>query len=127
MNQLPDFEKDKSTCSEFVLYETIQAIGGIRWRLEHDFSDGRIEITEDEFLKRMVELTEALRAHSAQIVRFGVDKPLTEEGGPTDSYWEWYKKWNSWARELTEDQVKVLNELIISGEGKEIYPGMEVS
>ena len=88
---------------EVVVYMHIETIGGFMWRMNHDMADGRIppeshQAIDEDIAKvrpQQVRLVECL-------TRFGLDKPLEDDGIPTDEYWAWDKWWNGWHKGMSD-------------------------
>lgn len=106
------------TCCEYILYSIIQQVGGVRWSLEHNFMDGRAWAPEpEEYVKAFAELTTQLEEAVDQTVRFGVDAPVRNEeyGSGNESYWTWYRTWNSWVEGLSDDEFDELDDMLRRG------------
>ena len=103
-------EEDKKTIEEMdemSSYFLIDAIGGILWRVNHDASHGRVEITP-----QMTEEMEYLREQQFhclnQLGKFGVD-PESANDRENGDYWKWFRHWDTWKKELTDEQWDEFN------------------
>jgi len=93
--------------SEVELYFVIDLLGWMRWRLNHDAADGRIEDGKhiDEELESLYH-----QQHEAvcQLTRFGIN-PFEKDGKtPSKAYFDWYEPWNKYIKGMPEDEYKKL-------------------
>lgn len=103
-------------CSELDLFLTIDALGMFVWRMTHDLSHGRIDGTEEELegvRADIKSMQERLEKTVPFCERFGVDFEIVEKkneltGGAyktaCDEYWQWYRHWDDWKKNLTDDE-----------------------
>lgn len=88
--------------TELELYEQIEALGGLIWRINHDLADGRIK-GDDESTG-----LNGLRIHQQYLLqltrKFGVeiDEPSENPVHPTASYWCWYEHWNDHFKKMDD-------------------------
>lgn len=98
-------ELKKHPETEMEYWQTIEALGGVAWSLNHDLSDGRIDddptCTLDKTIKKAYELSAKLASELSE--KFGViqpkDCPKVEIGQKPPKppkgkkyYWKWYEK-----------------------------------
>jgi len=97
-------ELKKQPETEMEYWETIEALGGFVWRMNHDLGDGRIEDPDGEIAQAIEEGKQILNRLATELSeKFGViqpkDYPKTEPGqerppAPEGKiyYWDWYQK-----------------------------------
>lgn len=91
--------------SEVMVYMHIDHIGGFIWRMNHDMADGRIPIESHRVIDEDI-----ARARPQQVslvkclTRFGLEKPVAEDGTPTAEYWAWYRWWNGWHKDMPDEE-----------------------
>lgn len=96
--------------TEIGLYFTIDSIGGFIWRMQHDYSHGRIEDSHwPEIEKDIKKMSEIQMFAVSQLTRFGVEKPQKENKSPTAEYWAWFRWWDTWKKNMTETEWNTLN------------------
>jgi len=88
--------------AEIEVWSCIEECGGIIWRLEHDMADERIP--KDKWPELDKEIAEDLRPtqHYAMsmLPKFGIPKPLNENGNGSAEYWAWYRWWSEYMKGL---------------------------
>ena len=108
--------------TEIRLYFFIDFVGAYTWRMNHDYSHGRI--SEDEMVsidKTIARLRIKQDRAVKNLTRFGF-KPLSDEGKPTAEYWAWYKWWSKWHKDdLTQEQWRELDAKMSAGEDVSSY------
>lgn len=92
---------------ECKLYFTIDGIGGIVWRTGHDISHGRMEMTP-ELEKDLEHLGEYQKYAVQQLTKFGVD-PESAKDRPNGDYWKWYRHWDNWKKEMSDEEWRNLD------------------
>lgn len=101
--------------TELELYFTINSIGGMIWRMNHDASHGRINMTE-EMRKDLLEAQYSIEFAVLQTRKFGIEIPEPKENEHverTDSYNKWFSWWNDYIRyELSDCNYKRLELLM---------------
>jgi hypothetical protein len=104
-----EFIKICETGPEILLYYTINTLGGVIWRMNHDLADGRIIGEEakqaNAELPRLQEQIQFAVSHAA---RFGVTTPMNADKTPTPQYKRWFNWWDSYTHSIqrhTEDQL----------------------
>lgn len=102
---------DPKTCSEVMLYFLIDFFGGFIWRMTHDYSHGRIP--EKDWVKIQVDVTRFRKEQTEAVAltsRFGVPEPvLDDKGCARPEYWQWYRHWDTWKKEMPEEQWAKVN------------------
>lgn len=91
---------------ECKLYFTIDGIGGIVWRTNHDISHDRYEMTE-QLQKDINHLLEYQQECLHQLVKFGID-PESAKDRVNGDYWKWYKHWNNWKEGMSDEVWRAL-------------------
>jgi len=111
-----EYYDELETCPELDLYLTIDGLGAFVWRMNHDLSHGRIQGTEEELegVKTDIKnVQEKLEKTVPYCKRFGVPFEMVEKenlvfGGTSkaacDEYWQWFRHWDGWKKDLTDDQ-----------------------
>lgn len=118
--QLEDFneiildEQFKTLCEtvdELRLYFIIDGLGGFIWRTNHEIGHGRIQSTpaiEKDILTSRKKIEYAVR----QTTRFGVDDLKESDQDitiPSDKYWKWFRWWDAWKTNLSDDEWITVN------------------
>ena len=106
-----EFETIIKTCPEIKLYFIIDAIGAMRWRLNHDMADGRIPESEHAALDKSIKEA-AIQQQEAvgQLTRFGVSPFVEGTKSPSESYWQWFHAWDHYIKhELSNEEWNELN------------------
>ena len=114
--------------SEIELYFLIDAIGYLRWRLNHDMADGRIpEEKWPPLDKTILEVAEKQHAAVSELVRFGIS-PFQEDGkSPSKEYWKWFHKWDNYIKkELSKEEFDELDQKLSANEDVSNYRPKEV-
>ena len=86
---------------ELTSYFFIDAIGGFIWRINHDASHGRIDISkemQDDLNKLSVEQQYCV----SQLGRFGVN-PESTKNRPDGDYWKWFRHWDNWKKNMSDE------------------------
>ena len=109
------------TCSEHDLYFFIDECGAFSWRMNHDLNSGKIDVDEEgasAIRKDIEKVQEMLETSVEQVKRFGVDFHFVEVENTIlagtsrkacDEYWKWYRHWDNWKKELTNEQWDEMN------------------
>lgn len=102
--------------NEIELYLIIDGYGGVIWRMNHDMCDGWIPKKDWPAIDRDIESmqkkqTEAVR----ELLRIGVVRPLDENGKPTDEYWTWYRSWDKWKKDMSDEEWRKFNIAVSRG------------
>jgi len=95
-------------------YFFIDAIGAFRWRMSHDASHGRIDMTsrlENEIKDMYEEQTYCVQ----QLIKFGVD-PESVKNRPDGDYWKWYNHWHNWHHNMSDEQWNEINKRMNNNE-----------
>lgn len=111
-------ENLKAGC-EHLLYFTIDGLGSIIWRMNHDLADGRVKSTpgiEEEIL----EMREIQQFAVSQLERVGVEGAQDENNKPTQKYWDWYNTWKKYIDGLSDDDFYKLDKLSQDGTDPEL-------
>lgn len=118
-----DKDAEVDSMSESMLYFLVDSIGGFSWRMRHDHAHGRIS---DEDMKSIEEDLKKLHVKQVRAIKnltkFGIAKPLMDDGNPTDEYRAWYRWWNHWHHNvLTDEQWRELNDKMSAKEDISSY------
>lgn len=92
---------------ECKLYFTIDGIGGIIWRTNHDISYGRYDMTP-EMEKDLEQLVEVQQHALQQLSKFGID-PESAKDRVNGDYWKWYRHWDNWKKEMSDEEWRNLD------------------
>ena len=96
--------------NELELYFTIDACGGFIWRMNHDMGHGWIPKEDWSAIdKDIVKMQELQKEAVNELSRVGVAVPLDAEGRPTPEYWTWYRAWDAWKKNLSEEKWQEVN------------------
>jgi len=86
---------------ECKLYFAIDSIGDFIWRMNHNASHGRVEITEG--IQKDLELMFEYQQYALQqLIKFGV-APESAKDRPDGDYWKWYGHWDNWKKEMSNE------------------------
>lgn len=102
------FKKDYTpkTETEMDIYNLIEGLGGITWRMNHDASDGRIELSEKDtsfmtasstfshlLLQKLKEKHNVIPPDECphRLREFGDRTPIQKAPKGKTYYWDWYK------------------------------------
>ncbi len=111
-------DKDYTKFTEVELYFVIDGMGGVLWRMDHESLHGRINITP-EIQKDLDSMREEIKKAVDHTTRFGVTEPARDENGiGNDSYWTWYRFWDSWKKAMTDVQWREFDS-VFSRDGRE--------
>lgn len=108
-----EYKAKMDAASEAEIYVTVDFLGGIMWRTNHDASHGRCEPMEK---KEAEDLQKRIEYAASQTTKFGVEKVTTADGRPTAAYWAWFRWWDKWAKALSDKEFYKIDE-ILKGEG----------
>jgi len=104
---------DPETCTEGFIWRMNHdySHGRIIWRMTHDYSHGRIP--EEDWVGILVDMTRLQKEQQEAVAftsRFGVPKPvLDDKGRARAEYWQWYRHWNTWKKEMSSGQWQKIN------------------
>lgn len=119
----PLLEKDKDSIkdwSEPKVFTTLQCLGSIVFRLQHDMADGRIEEDLD-----LTPYQYAMEYLALQTSRFGVQIEEPKEGEhvlTTKSYLAWYDWWYNYLDfSLSDDEWKDFKKRLENDEDVSMY------
>lgn len=101
------------TQSEVMIYFLIDACGSFIWRMNHDMADGRIPKEHHKAIDEdVVRVREQQVSAICELPRFGVEMPLDEEKRPTEDYWKWFRWWDSWKKNLSNEKWKKVDAML---------------
>ena len=113
---IKDVEQLTATSSELEIYLLVDTCGAFIWRMNHTRSRGHI--SDDEW-SGVAKDVEGARRDQVKLLsalpRFGLDRPLDEDGRPTAEYWLWYRWWDAWKKGLTDDEWRRLDAAMSRG------------
>jgi hypothetical protein len=101
-------KKEIEGFDEAMSYFFIDAIGGFIWRTNHDIGHGRYEMTP-EMQKNLTEMFEKQQYCVKQLSKFGVDPESTTDR-TNGEYWKWFRHWDSWKQNMTDDEWYVFDQ-----------------
>ena len=105
-----EIKKEMTEMNEVELYFLIEGAGGFIWRMNHEMSHGRIPEESIAGVNRDIENVRQQQLEAIkELPRIGIAKPLEENGTATPEYWTWYRKWNAWHHNMTDDQWNAVN------------------
>jgi len=95
------FKQKIGTCKEHTLFIMIESLGGMIWRINHDWADGRGDYGNTpqsikDTNKFLLDLQKNITLCVKETTRIGIKNPLKEDGRATEEYRCWYKKWDRW-------------------------------
>jgi len=103
-------EKALKDLNELELYFFIEECGYFCWRMNHDMADGRVPQAEHAKIDADVVKIHARQVEAIkELPRFGVEHPLKDGGGGSDTYWAWYRKWKTWHQSMSDAQWQEVN------------------
>lgn len=100
----PELKEVIDNYGEAMLYFHINTAGGVRHRVSHSSAHqerpGSISVkdsisVEEEMFHEQRYCIEALKTKGI------VEKPITEDGSPTDDYWTWFRVWDRYVKNLS--------------------------
>ena len=108
--------KPASEQLEIELYFVIDECGAFMWRMNHDMAHGRIPESDhaaiDADIQRVkLQQLEAVR----ELPRVGVAVPLDADNRGTDEYWTWFRAWDKWKKELTDEEWRLVDAALSRG------------
>ena len=92
---------DLEKLDEKELFIFIEDVGGTVWFLGHESSDGRIELTKENY-QAIFDMREQIEQAVDLLSNFGIQPKNGDT--ITDDYWKWYEKQKDWFRELGEQE-----------------------
>ena len=102
--------KDVKDLNELELYFLIEECGAFCWRMNHDMADGRIPQSEHAGLDADIVKVKARQIEAInELPKFGIEQPLQEDGRGTEAYWVWYRKWNAWHHNVSDERWQEVN------------------
>lgn len=112
------YKESLSKASEMEIFLTIDSLGYMIWRTEHDLADGRIEYPEwdknDKFVLQ-AEIELAVKETS----RF--DVPIVDITLPSEQYRKWYSWWKNYVENMPMDNWKKIEAIIKNKEDVSAY------
>lgn len=107
-------KKEIEELNECKLYFTIDGIGGFIWRIGHDISHGRYEMTSDieEDLKN---LSEAQQYALQQLSKYGID-PESAKDRENGDYWKWFNHWSNFKENMSDEEWRNFDRKMSKGE-----------
>lgn len=105
--EIEEFDEVKS-------YFFIDAIGAFTWRMSHDASHGRIDMTP-ELQKALEDMHEEQVYCAQQLTKFGVDHESVKNR-PDGDYWKWYNHWHNWHQGMSDEQWNEVNSKMVKNE-----------
>ena len=104
-----EFKEKITTCSEYNLYFIIDECGGFIWRMNHDLSHGRIDDPSGSIQKDIQNVQVLIKLAVEETKRFGVPFKMNENGSACNEYWNWYRFWDKWKKELSDEDWNSIN------------------
>lgn len=102
--------------NELELYFLVEECGGFIWRMNHDMADGRIPESEHAGIDVEIENVKKFQMQAInELPRVGIVQPLDETGHGTDAYWAWYRKWNQWHHNMSDESWRAVNAVTAKG------------
>jgi len=100
-------KKDILSMDEVTTYFLVNECGSFLFNMNHGLSDGRIpEESKESVLKDMMNIRVIQKFTVDNLQRFDVD-PESVHDKENGEYWKWYKFWDKWKTDLTDEQWKV--------------------
>lgn len=97
-----EFKEKLKTLKEFEVFFVIESTGGMKWREDHDYADGRFKISAENFQENQEFYAAILTESSKMLPSFGVD-PESIKDRPNGDYWKWYHFWKTWMESFSND------------------------
>lgn len=105
-DNLEKWKKEVQDLQEFELFLAIDGFGGILWRESHDYSDGRIEMSEEVFKENQEYYYSMQKECLPLLKKFGVD-PDSAKDRKDGNYWKWHSFWKKWMNSFNrQDWIK---------------------
>lgn len=105
------------TGPEVASYLVIEELGGFIWTMNHDMSHDRIPEKDIPAIERDVaHAVEEILMVTKGLTRFGLIQPLTEGNLGTPEYWKWYRWWNDYVGNLSDEDFYKLGNAILKNE-----------
>ena len=102
--------------NEIELYFFIDACGGFIWRMNHDMGHGRIPESDHAAIDQdIIKVREKQMEAVYELPRIGVLSPLDEHQHPTEEYWAWFRSWDAWKKNLSDDAWREADESVSRG------------
>jgi hypothetical protein len=119
---MTDQEKsDILKMDEISTYFLIDECGAFMFRMSHDMGHGRIPSESHSAIQKDIDNVRIIQKFAVDnLMRFGVD-PETANDRDNGDYWKWYKFWDNWKKEMSDDQWNKVNSLLAKGESIEEY------
>lgn len=96
--------KPVAELNEIELYCVIDFCGAFIWRMNHELYKGNIPQKDQSTVEKDVANTRKAQLEAVQeLPRFGI-QPLDDQNRPTDAYWTWYRTWDQWKKDMSEEQ-----------------------
>lgn len=103
-------QKPVSEMNELELYFLIDFVGAFTWRMNHDMAHGRIPVADHAAIDAdIIRLREEQIAAIKELPRFGVVPFVEGKERPTEAYWTWYRTWDGWKKDMTDEQWNAFN------------------
>ena len=83
-------------------YFFIDGIGAFIWRMNHEASHGRVNMTPD-IQEGMSNMYEEQVYCAKQLIKFGVNSDSVNDRENGD-YWKWYGHWKNWHEGMSDEQ-----------------------
>jgi len=89
---------------EIEIYFMVDECGDFIWRMNHSMANGRIPTSAHAEVSHDVANTREVQSLCVeQLPRFGINDAL-DGVQPTAVYWEWYRRWNHWHKNVLTDE-----------------------
>jgi len=108
--------------TEVRLYFVINELGGFLFRTRHYM--GRLVPETEEVFRSIAEARGQIERAVAKTTRFGVARPFRdgEDKTASDEYWLWFRWWDNWAKGLSDEQFRRIDEQMSAGLDAKIRP-----
>jgi|AntAceMinimDraft_10_1070366.scaffolds.fasta_scaffold08558_12 hypothetical protein len=105
-------ERNILKLNEINTFFLIDECGAFIFRMTHDMNKGRIPIQDFAGINYDVQnVHKTQKFVVSNLHRFGIDPKSTIDNENGD-YWKWYRFWNNWKRELSDEDWKKINVII---------------
>lgn len=97
------WKKDVEKMKEFEVFLAIEGLGRIIWRENHDYSDGRIEMSKETFEENQEYYSALQKECILMLKNFNVN-PESVNDRPNGDYWKWYTFWKNWMDNFSDEE-----------------------
>lgn len=107
--------------NEVNTYFLIDECGAFIWHMSHEMSHGRIPEEAIGDVNSDIENVREIQKFAVDnLMRFGVD-PKSSEDRKNGDYWKWYRFWDNWKKELTNEEWENVSDALKNNKSFDKY------